>query len=254
MRVLALLCLLMTGCGAVREYWRAGELAPATRTASATPTRAHDRRHATAVPHPERAVARQDDAEIRRAKLRAMEAAAAQQVDVAQTVPPEREPAAPETRVAENSPQRAYRSALELDTLQIPTSQDRIAAIATELGGYLSSQQADSIVIQVPASRFQEAMHAIAACGEIRSRTAVAVEEDPGTQDLVVRVRNLTAVRERLEGLLHATTNTDQVLSVEHELERVTLDLETTQARLHTAQERTLYSTLSISLRRVLRR
>lgn len=254
MRVLALLCLLLTGCGAVREYWRAGELTPATRTASATPTRTHDRRHATAAPHPDRAVARQDGAEIRRAKLRAMEAAAAQQVVVPEPVIAEQEPAAPEPRIAEQSTQRAYRSELELDTLQIPTSQDRIAAIATELGGYLASQQANSIVIQVPASRFQEAMHAIAACGEIRSRTAVAVEQEQGTEDLVVRVRNLTAVRDRLEGLLRATSNTDQVLSVEHELERVTLVLETTQARLRSAQDRTLYSTLSISLRRVLRR
>lgn len=105
-------------------------------------------------------------------------------------------------------------------------------------------------VCRVPAARLDEVMDALAALGEVESRSVSAEDVTDRYADLETRLRNNRALRDRLQALLERAKDVEDVLAIEKELNRIQSEIESQQARLDRLDTAVELSTLSIRLRR----
>jgi len=123
------------------------------------------------------------------------------------------------------------------------------AEAAAELGGFVASQTDDTIVIRVPAARFYEAVERVSGTGDVLHRDLRATDVSEEFRDNDIRLRNLEAMRVRLEELLSRASDVEDALRVERELERVTVELERLRGRQRFLADRISLSALAITFR-----
>ena len=63
--------------------------------------------------------------------------------------------------------------------------------------------------------------------------------------DVAIRIRNLEVTRQRVEALLAQATTVDQALSIQRELERITMELEAMRGRQRFLADRVAFSTIT---------
>jgi hypothetical protein len=125
---------------------------------------------------------------------------------------------------------------------------DGVIAAAEAVGGYLSARRDAGVEVRVPSARFREAMAKIEPLGEVTHRSVSATDVSDEFHDAEVRLQNLRATRARLEGLLSHAGSLADTLAVEHELERVALEIDRLEGRLEYLKARVAYSSISVAV------
>lgn len=125
---------------------------------------------------------------------------------------------------------------------------DRVLASARERGGYLVARNDTSIQVRVPSARFHESVTAVEGSGEVLRRNVAASDVSEEFHDAEVRLQNLRAVRQRLEEFLRRAGSMAEALQVEHELERVTAEIDRLQGRMRFLAARVAFSLISVTL------
>lgn len=141
-----------------------------------------------------------------------------------------------------------YQAELSLTVAGVRVTLDRLRAMATSLRGYMEEMSESAIVLRIPAARLNEAMAQAEKMGEVTKRTIKGEDLTVEVRDLDVRLRNLDEMRTRLYALLAKGTNVQELLLIEKELERVTVDIETIKGRLQAIRTDVAYSTLTVTL------
>ena len=159
-------------------------------------------------------------------------------------------PAVAPVEVTTNASDRVviYEAEVSLTVAGLRETFDRLRVLATSLRGYMQEMSENTIVLRVPASRLNEAMQQAEKMGEVTRRTIKGADVTDEVRDLDIRLRNLDEMRTRLYALLAKGTNVEELLLVEKELERVTVDLETIKGRMQTIRTDVAYSTLTVML------
>ena len=142
-----------------------------------------------------------------------------------------------------------YTAVMHLAVYEVADAQRAIATAATEMGGFVFAQSDDRIVVRVPAARFRELLDGVEAAGQVLARDVTAQDVSEEFQDLEIRIRNLEAMRARVEALLASATTVEQALHVERELERITSELERMRGRLRFLADRVSLSTITVVFR-----
>ncbi|MCK6551742.1 DUF4349 domain-containing protein [Myxococcota bacterium] len=122
----------------------------------------------------------------------------------------------------------------------------RLRDAARGLGGYVTSEYGRSMVIRLPASRVDEALAGLEALGTITERSVHVQEVTAQYTDLAIRIENARRLRARLQALLAEAKDVKEMLEVERELARVTLELEQHEGSLRILRDRIALSTLTI--------
>ena len=125
---------------------------------------------------------------------------------------------------------------------------DRVLTNARERGGYLVARNDTSIQVRVPSARFHESVTAVEGSGEVLRRNVAASDVSEEFHDAEVRLQNLRAVRQRLEEFLRRAGSMAEALQVEHELERVTAEIDRLQGRMRFLSARVAFSLISVTL------
>jgi hypothetical protein len=111
------------------------------------------------------------------------------------------------------------------------------AALAKRHGGWVASMAAQSVTIEVPGDQLDAVLVELPALGKVTERRLTARDVTRAHRDLRVRIDSLRRERERYLALLDRTANVSEATQVEHEIERLTSQLELLQAQLQAVGE-----------------
>lgn len=146
------------------------------------------------------------------------------------------------------APMLIYVADVQLQTARndIPQTIERVIEAATSIGGYLVRRTDDSVQVRVPSMRFRESLARVETFGEVLHRSVSADDVSEEYRDIEVRLQNLRAVRRRLEEFLQRAATMQDALNVEHELERVTREIDTLEGRLRFLGARVAFSLVTV--------
>jgi hypothetical protein len=144
-------------------------------------------------------------------------------------------------------PMLIYTANLHLAVFEAGEALEAIEQLARQKGGYLVRRTDNNIVVRVPAPIFHEALAEVAKLGDVLHRDVSAQDVTAEFRDLEVRLKNLQAVRGRLQQLLAQAKNVQDALQVERELERVTTQIEQIKGRLKLFRELVAFSTIQVT-------
>jgi hypothetical protein len=174
--------------------------------------------------------------------------AAQRRMQLARTEEPRRTRSGePSAEAATRPPVLIYTAQLTMAIFEVEPALKAAETLSRELGGFMSRQTNDAIVIRVPVARFQEAIGRLEKLGDVTSRDISAEDVTQEYVDLEVRIKSARAVRERLEQLLTRAGKVDESIAIERELERVVGEIEKLEGRLKFLQDRAVFSTISVT-------
>lgn len=144
-----------------------------------------------------------------------------------------------------SGPLLIYTATLTMAVFEVRATQVQLIERARSLGGVLTLQTDDRLVVRVPAERFDEFLSGIGEIGDVLHRDIQAQDVGEEFRDVAIRIRNLEVTRQRVEALLAQASNVEQALAVQRELERITTELEALRGRQRYLADRISLSTIT---------
>ena len=143
-------------------------------------------------------------------------------------------------------PMLIYIAGMWLVVDDVTAALSQVEAMARELGGYLGRRDDASITIRVPSARFDEALARVEKLGDVRRRDVSVEDVTEEFLDLEIRLKNLRAVRARLEKLLEKAKTVEEAVLLERELARVAGEIDRIEGRMKFLQDRATFSTITV--------
>lgn len=173
---------------------------------------------------------------------------------VAEAAPPgnaERRPAGPATPAADPvaaiEPRMVvYTGSFALLVADVAAAVDAARKLGESLGGYVQQATLTSIVLRVPAAKFNPAVEALADLGAVTDKQIDAQDVTEEYADLDLRLKSNKALLEKLLALLAKAENVKDALEVEREAARVRAEIEKLEGQKNRLAGRIAYATLSI--------
>jgi Domain of unknown function (DUF4349) len=167
--------------------------------------------------------------------------------------PPPPPPAATSTAGPSSEVQRGpmliYTATMNLAVFQVAEASKQVEVMAKEAGGFLARRDDMTVVIRVPAAKFDDLLKRIEKLGDVLHRNVAAEDVTEQFMDIEVRLKNARAVRDRLQALLDKATKVEESLEIEKELTRVGTEIETLEGKLKYLRDRVTFSTITVSFR-----
>ena len=139
-----------------------------------------------------------------------------------------------------------YTALLHMTVFEVEKSIGEVEAVALKLGGFVSRKTVDSIIVRVPAERFDESVKEISGMGDVLDRDVVVQDITEEFLDITLRLRNARAVRDRIAALLPAAKTVEDSINIEKELHRLGAEIERLEGRLRFLSSRVRYSTITV--------
>jgi hypothetical protein len=161
----------------------------------------------------------------------------------------EKQEAAPQEPAAQpQSRLRVYSGYLELVVAEVDKARQRVVDAAGQMGGYVEQTTSDSVVVRVPAARFDEAMEGFSGLGEVKARSVEAADVTDAYADLGRRIDIDKRTRQRLYDLLDKTTDVTERVGILREIRRLTEEIEQLSAALTTIAGQIALSRITVRL------
>jgi len=127
--------------------------------------------------------------------------------------------------------------------------------VAGRFGGYVESSSSEgrsgSLLIRVPADRFEQALGDLEAIGPVKSREISGQDVTAQFVDLGARLRTWRAQETVLLRLMGSATSITDTLRVQNELQQVQLRIEQIEGQLRVLRGETTYATIAVGIREV---
>jgi len=121
----------------------------------------------------------------------------------------------------QHGPMLIYTASINLAVFQVVEASKEVEHMAREAGGFLARRDDTSLVIRVPASKFEDVIKRIEKLGDVLHRSVSADDVSEQYTDLEGRLVNLRGARQRLQEFLARAGTMADMLQVQRELERV---------------------------------
>lgn len=141
-----------------------------------------------------------------------------------------------------------YTGDLGLYVYEVDASLERATALTREVGGWVQQSTSTSLLIRVPAARFEMVMAELAKLGDVSYRNVTGQDVTEEFYDLSIRLNNALIMRERYVELLKKATNVEDSLKIEQELGRITGEIEQIKGRLKFLKQHAAFSTITLQL------
>lgn len=128
---------------------------------------------------------------------------------------------------------------------------DAAIAKAEELGGYDSRRDDMEVTLRVPAEEFDALVEWVRGRGRVLRQHLQAHEVTEEYRDLRIRLENAKEARDRVLALLEKADAVKDVLTIEKELNRLTLEIERLEGKLRVLEHRIALATLVVSFHAV---
>jgi hypothetical protein len=127
--------------------------------------------------------------------------------------------------------------------------------VAARFGGYVESSssegRAGSLLIRIPADRFEQALGDLEAIGPVKYREISGQDVSAQFVDLGARLRTWRAQETVLLRLMGSATSITDTLRVQNELQQVQLRMEQIEGQLRVLRGQTAYATIAVGIREV---
>jgi hypothetical protein len=127
--------------------------------------------------------------------------------------------------------------------------------IAGRFGGYVESSSTEgrsgSVLIRVPADRFEQALGDLEAIGLVKYREISGQDVSSQFVDLGARLRTWHAQETVLLRLMGSATSITDTLRVQNELQQVQLRIEQIEGQLRVLRGETTYATIAVGIREI---
>ena len=141
---------------------------------------------------------------------------------------------------------------VSLEVQTITDAEDKIAAWAASLGGYVTNantwQYGAGFTVRVPSSRFDEAMSQVGNFGRITNRSVSSQDVSDNYYDMQSRLQTKYILRDKLQSYLSEAKDIKDLLEVERQLNEVIEDIESTESRFKRLSGQIDYSTIYINM------
>jgi hypothetical protein len=115
-----------------------------------------------------------------------------------------------------------YDGSARLRVSKVQEAQDRITAIAGQLGGLVENQYGEAITIRVPVARFEEGFAQVLAVGDVLDKRISATDVTDAFFSTELRLRTARITRDRLVTLLGKAEDEQDKLFLIREISRLT--------------------------------
>lgn len=137
---------------------------------------------------------------------------------------------------------------VRLDTKERDTTMTRLVATAKKYGGYVQSMNGDECSIRVRSENFIPALNDVATFGKVVDKNIHSVDMTDDYNDLKIRLENAEKSRQRYMELLASAHTIDEILRVEREIDRLTLEVEQYKGKLAMMDDQVYYSTITVNI------
>lgn len=120
------------------------------------------------------------------------------------------------------------------------------AKVAERLGGYVQEATTRGVLLRVPADRFEAALEELAKLGLVSDRKVQVRDVTEEYVDLELRLKSKRAMLARLEALAAKAEKIEDLLKVEQELSRLTLEIEQLEGKLRLLASQTTLSRIAV--------
>jgi hypothetical protein len=176
-----------------------------------------------------------------------MDGALAQSMPAPTSAAPTTPPQTAAEAMQQRGPMLIYTATMNLAVFQVAEASKQVEQMARESGGFLARRDDTSLVIRVPAEKFEDLLKRIEKLGDVLHRNVAAEDVTEQYMDAEVRLKNARAVRDRLQQLLEKANKVEDSLAIEKELTRVGTEIETLEGKLKYLRDRARYSTITVS-------
>ena len=162
----------------------------------------------------------------------------------------------PESKVERKGTKRVvlYSGRLTLVTPSVEEALTAVEDTARRFGGHVQSSRggrsgrAGQVVVRVPAERFDEALHALAALGRVTERRISARDVTREFADLQAALKLHERTRSRLYELLKRTVSTPERIKILREVRRLSEAIERMKAQEKDIQSRAAFAVITVRL------
>ncbi|MEL6543213.1 MAG: DUF4349 domain-containing protein [Myxococcota bacterium] len=133
--------------------------------------------------------------------------------------------------------------------LRVTTPQDtleRAVQIAEDAGGYVESFAGTRVVLRVPVARFRPLFEQFLTLGEVLQKSVTAQDITDAFTSTQLRLKTLTASRDRLIELLARARDEQEKLTILREIKRLTEEIDQLEMRLKTLATLASFSRITI--------
>jgi len=138
--------------------------------------------------------------------------------------------------------------AMMVEDGKVSSTLDKIIDVSEGAGGHLGTRRDLGVTVRVPSARFRETLAKISELGEITHQSVTAEDVSEEYHDAEVRLVNMKAAQKRLQEFLAKSANMNDMLTLERELERISMDIDRVEGRMRFLKEHVAFSTLTIAL------
>jgi Domain of unknown function (DUF4349) len=142
---------------------------------------------------------------------------------------------------------------LELTVEDIDSTEKEISKRVLDLGGWIVSSnlywEEISLVVKIPAMNFESFLSNTEKIGEVDSKSVTADDVTESYFDLKSRIENKIILRDRFRAYLEKANSMDDILSVERQLNDVTIEIEQLEGSFRGLNRDVDYSTVTFVLR-----
>jgi len=135
-----------------------------------------------------------------------------------------------------------------VDDGKVASTLDKIIDASEAAGGHLGTRRDLGVTIRVPSVHFREVLAKIGELGEMTHQSITAEDVSEEYHDAEVRLVNMKAAQKRLQEFLAKSANMNDMLTLERELERISMDIDRVEGRMRFLREHVAFSTLTVSL------
>ncbi|MCX5677077.1 MAG: DUF4349 domain-containing protein [Planctomycetota bacterium] len=139
-----------------------------------------------------------------------------------------------------------YTGAFTLLVADMKAAAESTRRMAEQMGGYMQQMTGGSMVIRVPAARFDEAVAGLGDIGTVTDKEVKAQDVTEECEDLAIRLKSAKALLERLLTLLAKADNVKDAIEVEREVNRVRTEIEKLEGQINRLSTQIAYATLSV--------
>ena len=152
---------------------------------------------------------------------------------------------------------RTAQIAVEVRNGAFDTTVDKLFALSTHLGGYISGSVANSdsgslrtgtITFQVPTDKFSEAVSDVRALGTVQNLAIGGQDVSAQYVDLQARLKNSEAQRDAMLALLQQARTVSDIIAVQTQLGQITASIEQLKGQISYYDHATSFSTVSVSV------
>lgn len=139
-----------------------------------------------------------------------------------------------------------------LDVKDLQETEKKLELKIKEYDGYISSSKlystTGSIILKIPSENFDAFVQIVVDFGKITNKSVEAQDVTKKYYDIKKRIETKKILQQRYESYLKNASKVDELLSIERELNNVTVEIESMELELKTLSHLVAYSTLTLNL------